>query len=280
MASYDETIMDEANLSYTVKPTASLRDQSSFREYFAEYIGTLVLVLCGTGASAQVLINRSARGTGFLTVNIGWSLGIVCGILLAGPVSGAHLNPAITFANALFGKFSWHKTCFYIFSQLLGAFSGAALTYVVYWPAFADIDDGTRRISGKKGTADIFATYPHASDPAFNCFFTEVIATVFLVMGLLAITNPKHRIPIWGVAVLGGVLVAAIGISIGFMTGYAMNPARDLGPRFFTAIAGWGWGTFTANNYYFWIPLTAPFVGAILATVIYESLVDPPDFSL
>lgn len=272
--------MEESNFSFTVKPAASIRVHYNYREYFAEFIGTLILVLCGTGASAQVLINKSARGTGFLTINIGWALGLVCGILLAGPISGAHLNPAITFANALFGKFPWYKTVFYIFAQLLGGFSGAALTYAVYWPAFAEIDEGVRQVTGKKATADIFATYPHPSDPAFNCFFTEVIATVFLVMGLLAITNPKHRIPTWGVAVLGGLLLAAIGISIGFMTGYAMNPARDLGPRFFTAIAGWGWETFTANDCYFWIPLTAPFVGAILATVIYESLIDSPEFSL
>ncbi|KAI0244360.1 Aquaporin-9 [Massospora cicadina] len=221
-------------------------------------------------------VNRSARGTGVLTVSVGWGLGMICGILVAGP--DAHLNPAITFASTLFGKFSWRKSPFYIFAQFTGAFAGAALTYVIYWPAFAEIDDGVHRVLGKRGIGGVFAAYPHPSSPAFNSFATELVATVILSMGLLAITNPKHRVPSWGIAVLSGLLLSSIAISIGFMAGYAMNPACDFAPRLFTAIVGWGWEPFTAFDYYFWIPLSTPFIGATLATVIYDCLISPPEF--
>lgn len=254
------------------KASGSLRYR--MREYVAELMGTLILCLCGSGVTAQVLFNKAAVGSSYLSINLGWALGLSMGILVAGPVSGGHLNPAVTVTNALFGKFSWRKVPGYVFCQTLGAFLGAALVYLIYWPAFYEFDKGTRYVTGKFSTAGIFATYPHPATPIYNAFFTEIIDTAFLLIGVLAITNPKYKVPTWGVALAAGGLLAVIGMSVGLMTGYAMNPARDFGPRIFTAIAGWGGETFSAHGYYFWVPLFAPFLGAPLGMAIYDYLID------
>ncbi|KAI0226468.1 glycerol channel [Massospora cicadina] len=245
----------------------------AFREYFAEFLGTLLLVLLGIGVNAQATFNPAAKGSSFLSVNLGWALAIICAILVAGPVSGAHLNPAVTIANAALRKFPWFKVPGYALAQLLGAFVGAAVIYVIYWPAFNAFDEGVRMTVGKTATAGVFATFPFNGAPQYASFITEFISTAILLLGILGITDPRHKIPTYAAAVCIGLVLGAIGFSTGMMTGYAMNPARDLGPRLFTLLAGWGISPFVESNCYFWVPIVAPILGAIAGIFVYDVLI-------
>ncbi|KAI0244874.1 glycerol channel [Massospora cicadina] len=246
------------------RETPALSFRYAMREYMAELVGTLVLVLVGSGTTAQVTFNDKA-GSGYLGIRI----------MIAGPVSGAHLNPAVTLTSAMFGKFAWRKVPGFMLAQLLGAFLGASLVFAIYWPAMNAFDDGIRQTIGDSATAGIFATYPAPDTPIYSAFFNELIDTAFLLIGVMAITNSKYQIPTWGVALSAGLLLLAIGMGMGMMTGFAMNPARDLGPRLFTAIGGWGTEPFTAYKSYFWVPILAPFFGALLGMSIYDFLIDP-----
>lgn len=251
-----------------------------FREYFAEFLGTLLLLLFGDGVVAQVTFNKAAKGSSFLSINLGWALGLMCAIFVSGPVSGAHLNPAVTIANAVLRKFPWRKVPGYIAAQLAGGFAGAALVFCMYWPAFNDFDGGVRQTVGEFATAGIFATYPYKNAPHYASFITEVINTAILLICILGISDPRHKIPSYMGALCVGLVVGAIGLSIGMMTGYAMNPARDLGPRLFTLVAGWGVAPFVASGYYFWIPVIAPIFGAILGIFAYDLLIYPQELDL
>lgn len=251
--------------------------QYRFREYLAEFLGTCVLLLFGNGVCAQVTFNDAAKGSSYLSINFGWAFAVMLGIYVSGPISGAHINPAVTIANAIHGKFPWKKVPGFALAQFLGAFVGAALVYLMYWPAFDQFDGGVRQTTGKMATAGIFATYPYATSPIWNCFLTEIINTCFMMICICGINDPRHKIPSWMGAVAVGLLIGAIGISIGMMTGYAMNPARDFGPRFFTLVAGWGTEPFTAAGYYFWNPIIAPIVGATLGIFLYDIFVLPAE---
>jgi len=247
------------------------------RECFAEFFGTLILVLLGDGVIAQVTINKAAESSAWLSINLGFALALMMGIYVAGPVSGAHLNPAVTLANAVLRNFSWSKVPGYIFSQTLGAFTGAALVYANYWPAINAIDGGERSVIGPTGTGGIFATFPFPGAPPINSIVSEIIGTSLLLIGILAITDHRQKIPPYMAAPAIGLVLGSIGMSTGFMTGFALNPARDLGPRLFIAVAGWGYEAFKAVDNYFWIPLSAPFAGAIIGVLIYDSLICPYD---
>ncbi|KAJ9052243.1 glycerol channel [Entomophthora muscae] len=270
---YDNDSRRDYYLPPREAPAPSFR--YAVREYAAELIGTLVLVLVGSGTTAQVTFNEKAVGSSYLSINMGWAMGLSLGIMIAGPISGAHLNPAVTLTSAMFNKFKWKKVPGFIIAQVFGAFLGAALVYAIYWPALQAFDSGIRETVGDKATANIFATYPFPGTPIYSAFFTEVIDTALLLIGVCAITNPKHQIPTWGVALSAGLLLNAIGMSVGLMTGYAMNPARDFGPRVFTAISGWGTAPFTASGNYFWVPMIAPFIGALVGMSIHDFLIDP-----
>ncbi|KAJ9065962.1 glycerol channel [Entomophthora muscae] len=233
---------------------------SPMQEYIGEFIGSLVLVLLGDGVIAQVTFNENSEGTKFLSINLGWAMGLSFAILLAGPT--CHLNPAVTLGLATIGKHPWAKVPAYIAAQLVGAFLGAAALFMVYWPAFFSFPGGARTLK----TAGIFATFPFEGSPFYASFITEMLATGMLMMGILALGT--HKMPSYFGALWVGLLVGSIGISLGAMTGYALNPARDFGPRLFTLAAGWGTAPFTGSNYYFWIPIFGPVVGAIGAALL------------
>jgi len=248
-----------------------------YREYMAEFLGTLILVLLGDGVVAQVTVNKAAVGSSWLSINLGFALALTMGIYVAGPVSGAHLNPAVTMANAILRKFDTKKVIGYMFAQVAGAFTGAFLVYANYWPAFDALDGGKRSTLGPHGTAGIFATFPYESAPIINSIISEVIGTAILLLGILAITDRRQKIPPYMAPPAIGLVLGSIGMSTGVMTGFALNPARDFGPRLFTAIAGWGWEPFCAANSYFWVPLLAPFAGALVGVAAYDALICPFD---
>jgi glycerol uptake facilitator protein len=242
--------------------------------YIAEFIGTMLLIIFGDGTVANVCLNRSkGQNSGWIVIATGWGLGVAVAVYSVGRISGAHINPAVTLALASIGAFPWAQVPGYIVAQILGAFAGG----VVVWLAYLKHWELTESTSVKLG---IFSTIPQVRNYPAN-FLTEAIATVVLVFGVLAIgANAQELRGSAGPDVsfifaggiqplLIGVLVWAIGLSLGGPTGYAINPARDLGPRlahWILPIAGKG----DSDWKYAWIPVIAPLAGGIATAFLYS----------
>ena len=244
------------------------------RELLAEFFGTFILIVFGVGVVAQVVLSRQTAGA-YLSINIAWGLAVAMGCYVAAGVTGAHLNPAVTIALAAHRKFPWAKVVPYSLVQVAGAFVASAVVFVTYREAFAAFDGGVRQVLGPQGTAGIFATYPQPFLSVFpGGFIDQVVGTALLVIGILAITDSRNSPAPAGLAPLVvGLLVVLIGATFGFNAGYAINPARDFGPRLFTAIAGWGGGVFTAANNWWWVPIVAPLVGGVAGGATYDFFV-------
>lgn len=243
------------------------------REAAAEFLGTFVLIVFGVGVVAQTVLSRNANGS-YLAINLGWGLAVMLGVYTAAGVSGAHLNPAVTIALAARRGFPWAKVPLFAVAQVAGAFAAAAIVFLTYREAFAAFDGGVRQVQGEFGTAGIFATYPQPFLSLGGGFVDQVVGTALLLVGVLAITDARNLTPPgWLAAPLIGLLVVAIGVAFGFNAGYAINPARDLGPRLFTAVGGWGSGVFTAGNGWWWVPILGPSVGGVVGVVVYDLFV-------
>ena len=244
-----------------------------FREMLAEFFGTFILIVFGIGVVAQVVLSRNTAGT-FLSINIAWGLAVTMGCYVSAGVTGAHLNPAVTLALAARRAFPWNKVGLYWIAQIAGAFAASAVVYVTYHDALNAFDGGVRQVAGAQGTAGIWATYPQAFLSTFGGFVDQVVGTGLLVAVILGITDSRNSpAPAGLVPVVVGLLVVLIGATFGFNAGYAINPARDFGPRLFTFIAGWGGEVFTAGNNWWWVPIVAPCVGGVLGAWIYDLLV-------
>lgn len=244
--------------------------------YIAEFIGTMILILLGDGVVAGVLLAKSkAEDAGWIVITFGWGLAVAIAVYSVGWVSGAHINPAVTVGLASIGAFDWVMVPGYILAQMLGAFTGAVLVWLAYYDHWAATDDPGLKLGA-------FCTAPGIRNTVPN-IITEVIGTAMLVFGVLAISANATAIGSSGgvdlsavfatgiAPLLVGFLVLAIGLSLGGPTGYAINPARDLGPRIAHAvlpIAGKGgsdWG-------YSWIPVVAPIIGGVIGAVLYNIL--------
>ena len=248
-------------------------DKNLKRELFAEFLGTFVLIAFGAGVVAQVLLSNEKNGT-YISINLAWGMAVTMGIYVAGGVTGAHLNPAVTVALAARRGFPWSKVVPYSLAQTFGAFIASLVVFVTYREAFDAFDGGTRQIFGEKGTAGIFATYPQSFLSSSGGLVDQIVGTALLMLVILAIGDNRNLAPTGNLApVLVGMLVTVIGMSFGFNAGYAINPARDLGPRLFTAVAGWGPDVFKAGNYWFWVPIIGPIVGGVLGAYAYDLLI-------
>jgi MIP family channel proteins len=238
------------------------------RELFAEFLGTFVLYIFGAGVVAQNVLSRSANGS-YLAINLAWGMAVTMGIFVAGGVSGAHLNPAVTLALAIRRQLPWRKVLPYSLTQTAGAFVAAGAVMAVYREAFTAFDGGTRTME----TAGIFATYPQPFLSAGGALVDQIFGTMVLMLVISAIGDARNQ----KIGNLGpiavGLLVMAIGMAFGFNAGYAINPARDFGPRLMTFFAGWGGEVFTANQFYFWIPIVGPLIGGPLGALLYEGLI-------
>lgn len=248
-------------------------DESLGRELLAEFLGTLVLIMFGTGVVAQVVLGKGNYGD-TLAINIGWGLAVVMGVYVAAGVSGAHLNPAVTLALAVHRGFPWRKVVPYAAAQLAGAFVAAALVWLTYRGALDAFDGGTRQVLGPQGTAGIFATYPQAWLGIWGGLVDQIVGTALLVGVIFAISDTRNAPPPAGLApVIVGLLVVAIGLSFGLNAGYAINPARDLGPRLLTAVAGWGGEVFRAGGGWWWVPIVGPLIGGVIGGWLYDACV-------
>lgn len=230
--------------------------------YLAEFFGTALLILLGDGVVAGVLLKGSkVEGSNWWVIAAGWGLAVTFGVYLAGMVSGAHINPAVTLALAAGGDFPWGQVPGYILAQTLGAMLGATLVWLHYYPHWA----GTTNADAKLG---IFCTAPAIRHTPSN-FFSEFLGTFILLLGLMALGANRFSDGLNPIAV--GALVVAIGVSLGGTTGYAINPARDLGPRIAHAILPIP-GKRDSDWSYAWIPVVAPILGGIAAVLFYKAL--------
>jgi glycerol uptake facilitator protein len=230
--------------------------------YVAEFFGTMLLILLGEGVVAGVLLKGSkAENAGWLTIVVAWGLAVTLAIYAVGQFSGAHLNPAVTVGMALSGSFAWDLVAGYCAAQLLGAFVGATLVWLQYLPHWKNTSSVELKLA-------VFATAPAVRSP-LNNLFSEILATAVLILGLLFIGANRFADGLNPLIV--GLLIISIGLSLGGTTGWAINPARDLGPRIAHAIlpiSGKGssdWG-------YAWIPVIGPLIGSGLGVLIYQSL--------
>ena len=239
-------------------------------ELIAEFLGTFVLMLFGIGVVAMVVLfpSRNPGETihgGFTNITLGWGLAVTMGIYVAGKISGAHLNPAVTLALAVFRGFSWGKVIPYCIAQTVGAFAAAALVFWNYHPAFRQVDPQLQT------TAGVFTTFPAFPGMPQAGFLDQVIGTGLLLLLIFAITDEFNAPPGSNLAPgMIGLVVVAIGMSFGGMHGYAINPARDFGPRLFTVFAGFHNNGITDGTHVWWIPVVAPLLGGLIGAAIYD----------
>ncbi len=235
--------------------------------FTAELIGTMFLILLGNGVVANVVLKGTkGNNAGWLVITTGWALAVFVGVVVAAPFSGAHLNPAVTIGLAIAGKFAWAKVLGYIVAQIIGAMLGSLLVWVVYMNHFDATEDAQTQLA-------VFSTSPAIKNLFFN-FMSELVGTFVLVFVVFYFTSAEisdHKTPI-GLGSLGALPVAflvwAIGLSLGGTTGYAINPARDFGPRIvhaFLPLKRKG----TSDWKYAWVPVLGPFVGATIAALLY-----------
>jgi MIP family channel proteins len=243
------------------------------REVSGEFFGTFLLIAFGTAVVAQVVLSGGSHG-GYLSINIAWGLAVMMAVYASAGLSGAHLNPAVTLALAVRRGFPWRKVMPYAAAQVAGAFAASALTLLTYREAFDHFDGGVRQVAGAQATAGIFATYPQPFLSIGGGLLDQVVGTAMLVILILAIGDAKNHAPDpRNAPVLVGLAVVLIGMCFGFNAGYAINPARDLGPRLFTLVAGWGPEVFRAGNGWWWVPIAGPLVGGIAGASAYDLFV-------
>jgi glycerol uptake facilitator protein len=243
--------------------------------FVAELVGTCLLVILGDGVVANVVLARTkGNQSGWIVITAGWGLAVAIAVYSVGRISGAHINPAVTIGLAAIGQFPWANVWAYVLAQLVGAFLGAVVVWISYRPHWAATDDAEAKLG-------VFATGPEIRSPGAN-LVTEMVGTAVLVFGVLAIAANAGEMTAGTVdlssvfatginPLLVGVLVWSIGLSLGGPTGYAINPARDLGPRIAHALlpipgkGGSDWG-------YAWVPVVGPLVGGVLGAVAFRAL--------
>ncbi len=239
-------------------------------ELIAEFLGTLTLILFGDGVVAMVvLFGKGTPGEivhgGFTNITLAWGLAVTMGCYIAGRISGAHLNPAVTFALAIFRGFPWRKVVPYILVQIAGAFVAAGLVFWNYLPAFRAADPNLDH------TAGVFTTFPAYPELPSAGLLDQTIGTALLLFLVMALIDERNQPPGANLTpVLIGAVVVVIGMSFGGLHGYAINPARDFGPRLFTVVAGFKNNGLTDGTMVFWIPIVGPMLGGIIGAAAYD----------
>lgn len=229
--------------------------------FLGEVIGTMLLIILGDGVVAGVVLKKSkAEDSGWIVITVAWGLAVAMAVYAIGSFSGAHINPAVTIGLASIGAFPWADVPMYILAQMIGAFLGAVIVWLHYLPHWSETEDQGAKLG-------VFCTGPAIRSTGAN-LLSEIIGTFVLVLGILAIG--ANELAVGLNPLLVGLLIVSIGLSLGGTTGYAINPARDLGPRiahFVLPIAGKGdsdWG-------YSWIPVVGPVIGGVLGAFFYST---------
>lgn len=257
--------------------TTALREPTLSSQCLAEFLGTALLIFFGTGCVAALKV--AGASFGLWEISLIWGVGVSMAIYFTAGVSGAHLNPAVSIALTLFGSFERRKLPFYMLAQIAGAFCGAALVYTLYSSLFFDFEQSHAMLRGSVESlelASVFSTYPHPALSIGQAFLVEMVITAILMAVIMALTDDNNGLPRGALApLLIGLLIAVIGSAMGPLTGFAMNPARDFGPKLMTFLAGWGEIAFTGGRSipYFLVPVFAPILGACLGAAGYRGLI-------
>jgi glycerol uptake facilitator protein len=249
-----------------------LRRNTLIGEMSAEFLGTFTLIIFGCGVVAQTVLTPFTAGA--QSIHWAWGIGVIMGVYVAGGISGAHINPAVTLALAVRRGFPWAKVLPYWVAQVVGAFLAALVVRWNFWEAFDKFDPGKTVKS-----QSVFSTLPGNNGPIdvsqLGAFRDQIIGTAILVMVIFAIIDTRNLAPSSNMGpLIIGLLVVGIGMAIGAAAGYAINPARDFGPRLASWITGWSnaWKD-QRGNFYAWVPILGPFVGGVLGGIIYDVLI-------
>ncbi|XP_059110111.1 aquaporin-7 isoform X2 [Peromyscus eremicus] len=260
---------------HVLRPIRRILQKEMVRECLAEFMSTYVMMVFGLGSVAHMVLGQQKLGS-FLGVNLGFGFGVTMGVYVAGSISGAHMNAAVTFTSCAVGRMPWKKFPVYVLGQFLGSFSAASTIYLLFYSAIYNFASGELLVTGSKATAGIFATYLPEHMTLWRGFLDEVFLTGMLQLCLFAITDKDNSASLQGAdALVIGILVCVIGVSLGMNSGYAINPSRDLPPRIFTFIAGWGKQVFSAGDNWWWVPVVAPTLGAYIGGIVYLGIIHP-----
>lgn len=238
------------------------------RNLLAEFYATGILRFIGTGVLAQIILGHGQYAS--VQVNLGWGFAIALSVYSAWKTSGGHVNPAVTAVLYILGKVPFTHSLLYCVAQILGAGVGAGLSYVVYYEAINDYDGGVRSVFGNTtSTGMIFASFPGPHLSNAGAFIDQMAGTGLLGLFVAFFCEQRNQIPLYLQPSLFGMIAAMVGVSYSMNMGSPINPASDLGPRIFAALFGYGSEMFTYQNYFFWVPVVAPMVGAVLGAYSY-----------
>jgi glycerol uptake facilitator protein len=247
-------------------------------ELIAEALALVIIILVGDSVAAMfTLYDPSPYVNSYWGVCISWGLGVTMAIYVTGSVSGCHANPAVTLALALYRGFAWNKVVPYWIAQTLGAFIGASLVYLLFSPVIDHFNTVHHLSREAGGAAGVFFTHPGDFVTAAHCLVDQIVLTAFLLLGIFAITDQYNTVaPMANSgALMIGLLVAVIGSSMGYLEAWAISPARDLGPRIFCYLAGWGSSAFPSPENYWWVPIVGPLAGGAVGGGLYQLLIRP-----
>ncbi|TQW00023.1 aquaglyceroporin [Cordyceps javanica] len=252
------------------KELAWTKIRSLWQDAFSEFLGTMILIIFGDGVVAQVVLSKGEKGN-YQSISWGWGIGVMFGVYVGGK-SGGHINPAVTLANCVFRGHPWRKFPIYAIAQLLGAMAGAAIVYGNYKSAIDNFEGGPgiRTVSGPNATAGVFCTYPAPFMTRTGMFFSEFLSSSVLQFVIFALVDEDNIGAGKMLPLALFFLIFGIGACLGWETGYAINLARDFGPRLITYFVGYGTEVFSAGGYYFWIPIVAPFFGTLFGGFLYD----------
>ena len=258
-------------------------DRGSMTKTFAgqlisEAVAMFIIIAFGDSVAAMyTLYSPSPYQQAYWGVCIAWGLAVAIAIYTTGSVSGCHANPAVTLALAVFRGFSWRKVVPYCLAQIVGGFLGAAIVYTLFSPVIDHFNTVNQLTRASGGAAGVFFTHPGLAITPMHAFSDQIILTAFLIFGIFAVTEQYNEMAPGanGGALIIGLLVALIGASMGYLEAWALNPARDFGPRLFCFFAGWGSSAFPSPDNYWWIPIVAPLIGAVVGGAAYQLLIHP-----
>ncbi|KAM3552807.1 hypothetical protein MY1884_007015 [Beauveria asiatica] len=255
------------------KELAWTKIRSIWQDAFSEFLGTMILIIFGDGVVAQVVLSKEQKGN-YQSISWGWGIGVMFGVYVGGK-SGGHINPAVTLANCVFRGHPWRKFPVYAIAQLLGAMAGAAIIYGNYKSAIDNFEGGPglRTVTGPNATAGVFCTYPAPFMTRTGMFFSEFLSSSVLQFVIFALVDEDNIGAGKMLPLALFFLIFGIGACLGWETGYAINLARDFGPRLITYFVGYGTEVFSAGGYYFWIPIVAPFLGTLFGGFLYDMFI-------
>ncbi|MEI9979740.1 MAG: MIP/aquaporin family protein [Edaphobacter sp.] len=247
-------------------------------QLISEAIAMFLIIAFGDSVAAMyTLYSPSPYQQAYWGVCIAWGLAVTIAIYTTASVSGCHGNPAVTLSLAIYRGFSWRKVVPYWIAQIVGAFLGAAVVYILFSPVIDHYNTINQLARASGGAAGVFFTHPGLAITPMHAFGDEIILTAFLIFGIFAVTEQYNEMAPGanGGALIIGLLVALIGASMGYLEAWALNPARDFGPRLFCFFSGWGSAAFPSPDNYWWIPIVSPLIGAVIGGGAYQLFIHP-----